>query len=175
MGIVQGLYGILRARTMSDLEKIPAQEVVSPNNETISETPEQIGVLEVVSEKKENKDVSLEEVSNSSTPLESVAVSSSVKDETTKSVEGVLEDGLEDTYKNLSPDVQKKFRSEGEKVTNEIAEMVRKTNVKAQKVLKLIREWLKVIPHINRYFLDQEAKIKTDKIMHLEDENHDIL
>ena len=31
--------------------------------------------------------------------------------------------------------------------------------------MSLIREWLKVIPGINKFFLEQTVKIKTDKII----------
>jgi hypothetical protein len=34
-----------------------------------------------------------------------------------------------------------------------------------KKILALIRDWLKLIPGVNRFFLEQEAKIKTDKIL----------
>jgi len=45
--------------------------------------------------------------------------------------------------------------------------MVGSFKIKARKVLHLIRDWLKIIPGINKYFLEQEAKIKTDKIIEL--------
>ena len=32
-------------------------------------------------------------------------------------------------------------------------------------VMELVYEWLRMIPKINKYFLEQEAKIKTDKIV----------
>jgi hypothetical protein len=38
--------------------------------------------------------------------------------------------------------------------------------------LKLIREWLLIIPGVNKYFLEQEAKIKTDKIQQLYEREH---
>jgi hypothetical protein len=28
-------------------------------------------------------------------------------------------------------------------------------------------QWLKLLPGVNRFFLEQEAKIKTDRIIHL--------
>ena len=41
------------------------------------------------------------------------------------------------------------------------------TTGKAKKIFQLILEWLKLLPGINRFFLEQEAKIKTDRIIHL--------
>ena len=46
--------------------------------------------------------------------------------------------------------------------------MVRGFRVKVKRVLELIYEWLKTIPGVNKFFLEQEAKIKTDEIMELE-------
>lgn len=160
---------------MADLEKIPNQETPLVTPEVATETPEQSGALEVP------KTVdTVPETLEAAVPAPAPAPApdnapQSSKDETTKSVETVLEEGLGETYKKLPPDAQKKFRAEGEKVTAEIVGMMKKAKVNAQKVLKLIREWLKVIPHVNRYFLDQEAKIKTDRIMHLSEENQDVL
>jgi hypothetical protein len=38
----------------------------------------------------------------------------------------------------------------------------------ARVVLDLIRQWLMLIPRVNRYFLEQESKIKTDRMMTLQ-------
>ena len=35
------------------------------------------------------------------------------------------------------------------------------------KIIDVIKKWLSIIPGINKFFLEQEAKIKTDKIMEL--------
>ena len=32
-------------------------------------------------------------------------------------------------------------------------------------MMELIYEWLRMLPRINKYFLEQEAKIKTDKLV----------
>ena len=39
--------------------------------------------------------------------------------------------------------------------------------MKARKVLKLIKGWLKMIPGVSRFFLEQEAAIKAQKIMEI--------
>lgn len=93
------------------------------------------------------------------------------KDPTTRGVEGILEEDLADTYARMNPALQAKFRKEGERVTGKIVLMVRSAKVKAREVLSLISGWLKMIPGVNKFFLIQEAKIKTDKIVALaEDE-----
>jgi hypothetical protein len=40
-----------------------------------------------------------------------------------------------------------------------------KAKFKARQVIDLLKKWLSLIPGINLYFLEQEVKIKTDKIM----------
>lgn len=87
------------------------------------------------------------------------------KDELTVEIEKILEEDLSDIYFSLPPKVQKKFHDEGDRVVQKIHRMIISLKVKAQKVLRLIRNWLKIIPGINKFFLEQEAKIKTDKIM----------
>jgi len=89
------------------------------------------------------------------------------KDPTVRGVESILEEDLADTYTRMNPALQAKFRKEGERVTGKIVAMVRSAKVKAREVLALISGWLKMIPGANRFFLIQEAKIKTDKIVAL--------
>jgi len=89
------------------------------------------------------------------------------KDPTTIAVEKILEEDLGDLYVKLDPETRKKFRAQGDELTGNLKTMVGSFKIKARKVLHLIRDWLKIIPGINKYFLEQEAKIKTDKIIEL--------
>lgn len=85
-------------------------------------------------------------------------------------IERVLEEGLEDMYWQLPPHVKVKFKRRGEETAKKIERLVREVRLNIAKVLRLIRKWLTVIPHVNRFFLEQEAKIKTDKIVALHQE-----
>lgn len=96
--------------------------------------------------------------------------SSSLKDPTVAAVEDVLEAGLAETYLAMRPQLQRKFKEQGERVAKEIAGMVATLRVNAGKVLKLVSDWLKMIPGVNRFFLVQEAKLKTDRIVKLGEE-----
>ncbi len=89
------------------------------------------------------------------------------KDPTVRAVEAVLEEDLGEAYQKMQPALQQKFRKEGERVTAQIVEMVRHAKVNARLVLKLLTDWLKLIPGVNHFFLTQEAKIKTDRILKL--------
>lgn len=90
-----------------------------------------------------------------------------VRDELTVRIEKILEDGVADAYSRLSPVKKQEFKLKGEAVARAIGEMVRTAHVKVKKILKLIIEWLKMLPGVNRFFLEQEAKIKTDRIIAL--------
>jgi citrate lyase gamma subunit len=90
-----------------------------------------------------------------------------IKDELTKNVEKILEEDLSDTYFKMTPDVKKQFKEQGEKTALRIRELLDMTKYIAYEVVKLITDWLKIIPGVNKYFIEQEAKIKTDKILRL--------
>jgi hypothetical protein len=81
--------------------------------------------------------------------------------------EEVMADGLGDVYHTMTPAQQEKFRKRGEEIAKVIEELTVHLKLTARKVIELIRAWLKMIPGINRYFLEQEAKLKTDEIMKL--------
>ena len=59
------------------------------------------------------------------------------------------------------------FRKKGEEAAHEISEMVRRLKLEVSKVVRLIRDWLLAIPNVNKFFLEQEAKIKTDRLVDL--------
>ncbi|MDP3985795.1 MAG: hypothetical protein Q8P82_03440 [bacterium] len=87
------------------------------------------------------------------------------KDADVVAIEGILSEGLAETYQTMPPAAQAKFRQRGEEVAQKIKELVGTAGVKAKGILRLIRDWLRMIPGVNRFFLEQEAKIKTDKII----------
>ena len=55
----------------------------------------------------------------------------------------------------------------GEETASKIAQLLEAAKVKTRKIFDLIVKWLRIIPGINRFFLEQEAKIKADKILRL--------
>jgi hypothetical protein len=87
------------------------------------------------------------------------------KDPVLIQVEHILEEDLKDIYLELPPKIQEKFRQKGDEIAKKIWTMIIELKAKAKKILDLIRSWLRLIPGVNKYFLEQEAKIKTDKLM----------
>lgn len=82
-------------------------------------------------------------------------------------IEGILAEDLADVYENLPDELKPKFRAKGEETAGKIRQMMQDAKVKARQVLKLIKEWLKMIPGVNKFFLEQEATIKTQKLLGL--------
>lgn len=94
-----------------------------------------------------------------------------VRDQLTREVETIMEEGLADAYKELSPLEQQEFKIKGEQTAIEIRNMLRSAHVRVKSIFKLLLEWLKLLPGVNRFFLEQEAKIKAEKILTLRRKN----
>lgn len=90
-----------------------------------------------------------------------------VRDELTIKIENLMEEGLKDAFVELSTIQKQQFKIKGEQTAFEIRNLLKATHIKVKKIFQLILEWLKILPGINRFFLEQEAKIKADKIIAL--------
>ena len=60
----------------------------------------------------------------------------------------------------------------GEFVANAITDLIIRGGVKVKMVWKLITDWLGSLPGMNKYFLEQEIKIKTDRVMEFSETAH---
>lgn len=90
-----------------------------------------------------------------------------IKDEFTRKVEQLMEEGLADAYRELTIVQQQEFKIKGEETAWKIRELFKRSHVKVKEVFKLLVEWLRLLPGINKFFIEQEAKIKADKILSL--------
>ncbi len=86
-----------------------------------------------------------------------------------KEIDKILSEGMSNIFLNLPENKQQEFKREGERTVVKINEMMQKAKVKVNKIINLIKHWLKIIPNTNKYYLEQEAKIKTDKLLKLKD------
>jgi len=84
-------------------------------------------------------------------------------------IEDVLEEDLGDIYFQMPAEKQTEFKQTGEETASKIVMLLSSVKVQVKKILELIIKWLRVIPHVNKYFLEQEAKIKTDKLLELKE------
>lgn len=91
--------------------------------------------------------------------------SPSYKDAKLIEIENVLEQDLAQIYFDLPPESKQIFKSEGELTARKINALLLETKVAAQKIVTLIVNWLALLPGVNKFFIEQEAKIKADKIL----------
>ncbi len=96
-----------------------------------------------------------------------VPIISEKQKERKKKIEKVLAKGLEDAYMSMTPEKKREFKTVGEQTAGKISELLEKGKVKVKKIIELIKKWLALIPGVNRFFLEQEAKIKADEIMRI--------
>lgn len=87
-----------------------------------------------------------------------------------RDIERVLEEDLDELYLALSPKQRQQFRVEGERTAAKIEILLKSVKIKLVEVIKIITGWLKLLPGINAFFLEQEAKIKAEKILFLRKE-----
>lgn len=80
-------------------------------------------------------------------------------------VEEILATGLADVFQSMSPREQEKFKVKGEETAKTIVTLIQKLKLTARKALHLISDWLKTISGVNKYFIEQETKIKTEEVM----------
>lgn len=113
---------------------------------------------------------SQESVQSESVPLAAPIVYPSstprpVQDRLEQEIESILEEDLKELYLSLPAETRGAFKQKGEQVVSTIRTLVQEATVNVKKIFQLIKEWLSMIPGVNRFFLEQEAKIKSDKIL----------
>lgn len=91
------------------------------------------------------------------------------QDQRAQAIDAILAEGLNEIFLKMNAQEQQEFKQRGEETVKKINLLLNKTKVRANQIIALIRSWLKLIPGINRFFLEQETKIKTDKIIRIKD------
>ena len=152
-----------------DLEKMSPASEQEKSFEVQPEKKE--GRSEKMAEQKEGGD-QIERIGEGSSGLATKKTIQGRKEERLKKIEEVLEEELEDIYAEMPPEKQKEFQKEGEETVKKIDELLRKTKVNIKKIAGLIKRWLSIIPGINKFFLEQEAKIKADKIIKIKEDKY---
>ncbi len=87
------------------------------------------------------------------------------KDQELVGIESILAEGLEGFFLSLSKPQQLEFKRIGEETALKIKETLHRKAMQIKDIVLLIINWLKTLPGINKFFLEQEAKIKADKIV----------
>lgn len=131
-------------------------------------TPDDSSQIEqAVEQRAEKVEAKSEPVPPVAAPVAAPVRTKSVNEVRLEQIEKILSEGLEDTYLQMPPQAQAEFRAKGEETTRKINLLLGQAKVKIRKIVELIRDWLKIIPGVNRFFLEQEAKIKADRVIKL--------
>lgn len=128
-------------------------------------------------------DESVEQTSASERLEQSAAVSTQIqtdqsvipqtKSVTYQKIEHILEEDLGDLYLKMDAAHRRIFKEEGEKTAHQIEYIIKTGKSIMTRITELIKRWLKLIPGVNKFFIEQEAKIKADKILNsLKPHNH---
>ena|SRR3989344_4299759 len=87
------------------------------------------------------------------------------KDPELQTIENILAEGMDVFFKSLTPSHQLDFKKHGEEAATKIKQLVHKGKYTVRDIIAVIIGWLRTLPGINKFFLEQEAKIKADKII----------
>lgn len=153
---------------MSEQEKVLAPSIEQLPS-TGPATPEQVSVPEIAIEKAEP---TTEQTIPAASPSAATATDTpalSPDQERAAQIEKILEEDLSSVYFNLPEDKREEFRYKGETTANQINTLLGAARIKVKKIIDLIKNWLTLIPGVNKFFLEQEAKLKADRIIKLND------
>lgn len=84
-----------------------------------------------------------------------------------KNIEGAMANGLEEAYSAMDPATQQRFKQTGEATAIPIEKLLQQSKIQVKKIVELLLRWLRIIPKVNPYYLEQQAKIKADAIVAL--------
>jgi len=88
-----------------------------------------------------------------------------VQDPELRAIQNILQQDVVELFFKLSAEEQKKFKEEGVRIAKKIKGLLQAAKVNVKKIIDLIRQWLSRLPGINKHFIDQEAKIKLDRLL----------
>ena len=108
--------------------------------------------------------VVIPQIAPSASPL-APATASDPRAGVLKQVEALLSEGLQQLYLSLPEGRRAAFKQKGEQIANTITDMIMYGKAKVKEVWSLITSWLGTISGVNKYYVEQEIKIKTDRIM----------
>lgn len=153
---------------MSEQEK-----VLTPSIEQLPQTspatPEQVSVPENVQEKAEPTTEANIPVAPNAVTSPAAPITLTPEQERAAQIEKILEEDLASVYFNLPEEKREEFRYKGEMTANQINVLLGSAKIKVKKIISLIKSWLTLIPGVNKFFLEQEAKLKADRIIKLND------
>ena len=152
---------------INKIEQIPAVPKTEALPVKVAERAPELAAEKIASEIISDKEGKATKERNAS-PITVTAASATSDDyhaRREKEIDTYLSEGLSETFLAMPADKQKIFKTEAETTAKKINVLLDATKINISKIVKLIRRWLSLITGINKFFLDQEAKIKADKII----------
>lgn len=144
---------------------VETPKVITIKHENVSSPEKKVEATPAIFEKnKENRKVVESNISGKTIAVSQVQ---SWQRQRAAAIDIILADGLNEVFLKMNPTQQAVFKRTGEETVTKISKLLMETKVKVNKIVDLIRKWLRLIPSVNKFFLEQEVKIKTDKIMKL--------
>lgn len=149
-------------------DEIPTTDETNTENEHFleEETPPSTEIKTTIPEVQ----VKASSHQQAATPQKAIPPIPQVRDEIIVQIEKIMEEDLGDVFGALTLQQKQQFKIRGEETALKIRELLRGTKIKLGKIVNLIFDWLKLLPGINRFFLEQEAKIKAEKIANLHEQ-----
>lgn len=153
------LHEMVEQVSPTEKQKIPEQE------STQEQRLEKVSEQEDVTKKQEGEQEPIVTPTSQAEPVVSD------KTETAKKIENVLAEDLDQLFLELDSEAQMAFKQGGEQAAQEIEGLLQKAKVKVKEIIEVIRKWLILLPGVNKFFIEKEAKIKAEKILKIKEEN----
>ncbi|SRR6056297_377592 len=80
-------------------------------------------------------------------------------------VSDILFEGYGDIFEKMSSKEREEFIDGGKEIAEEVRKSLDKNKIQEGRILKAVRQWLRVLEDKNKAFVEQEAKKKTDRIL----------
>ena len=97
-----------------------------------------------------------------------------VKTQELMQIENILSEHIDALYQSLPEAQRPLFKEKGEEAAQKIDSILRGAKIQARKILAIIISWLSIIPGVNKFFIEQQAEIKTNKLLALHDKQRPV-
>jgi hypothetical protein len=155
------------------LENLAAEKPVAAEVVTEKELPvNSENIEQIQTEEKKVLEAVKEEVATSkSSKSQGDDKTTTEKTEEQIAIENIMSDGIAELYNELPENRRAEFKQKGELTAGKIELILNSAKVKFGKIVGLLKKWLSMLPGVNKYFLEQESKIKADQIVDLKNRN----
>ena len=138
------------------IEQVPSQEQTSDAGRQIETAPETSAVIE-----REDTQAAVTLPDDTSQVKSQVSNTQIILQE----VENILSHDMDKTFLNMDVATQHQFKIKGEQTSRQIILLLQKGKIGIKKITALILEWLRIIPQVNKHYIEQTAKIKAENII----------